>query len=96
MAQVIYKPPNNSFQLRVTQSKFICTNQEYERDVIMVNQVSQARGRAGLFRLGESENVEVLPILQKEIAFRGLLPDGYLDTSLFKLVFSNNDYSGCN
>ena len=63
MAQVIYKPPNNSFELRVTRSDFICTKQDYEKKVIMENQIDQTQGRVSLFRLGESANVEVLPIL---------------------------------
>ena len=53
MAQVIYKPPNNSFELRVTKSDFICTKQNYEKDFIMENQITEAYGRASLFRLGE-------------------------------------------
>ena len=32
----------------------------------MENQLARAKGRAGLFRLGESENVAVLPILDKD------------------------------
>ena len=34
--------------------------------------------------------------MQKEASYRNNLPDGYLDTSEFNLVFEDNSYEGCN
>ena len=64
----------------------------------MENQLAKAKGRAGLFRLGESENVAVLPILDKDYTDRStsLYPNGYLDPEEFNLVFEDNEYQGCN
>jgi len=63
MAQVIYKPPSHSFELRVKSSTFTCTDVTYDEDVIMRNDISSVQGRASLFRLGQVENIEVLPLL---------------------------------
>ena len=64
----------------------------------MENQITQAKGRVGLFRLGESENVAVLPILDKNYidTSASIYPNGYLDPEYFSLVFENNEYQGCN
>ena len=95
MAQFLYKPPHNSFELVVESSDFTCESAQYSERVVMNNDIESVQGRPSLFRLGESENVEKLDILQKE-AYNAYLPDGWLDSAQFKLVFADNVYSGCN
>lgn len=63
MAQVIYRPRQANFELKVTNSKFTCTDVPFKAQVIMLNDISGAQGRASLFRLGQAENIKVLPIL---------------------------------
>ena len=84
---MIYRPAHFNFKLLVKSSKFTCTGVSYINDVIMENDVTKVQGRVSLFRLGQAENIEVLPILQKETTSSNELRDGFLNEEDFTLVF---------
>ena len=92
----MYKAPEAKTVISLTNSQFTCEGVAYNEDTIFEMDVDQIEGRASLFNLGDSQNSEIMEVIETDIVGSSSgVEKGLRSPFTFPIQMSFNKFIDC-